>query len=84
MPKPSRGHQLREAYRFAGFFPGSTVYGFFGNPQVRVLTLGRRQKKLRVEFVGVGTAAFTIRSLVWCATCPVGSIAFIWSYSCAE
>lgn len=84
MPKPSQGHHLREAYRFAGFFPASTVYGIFGNPQVRVLTLGRRQKKLRVAFVGVGTAASTIRSLVWCETCPVASIASIWSYSCAE
>src|ERR1035441_6665907 len=52
MPKPSRGHQLREAYRFAGFFPGSTVYGFFGNPQVRVLTLGRRQKKTACGICG--------------------------------
>ena len=84
MPKPPRRRQLREAYEFAGFFPANTVYGVFGDAGVRILTLGRRQKKPRVEFAGVGTAASTIRSPVWCGTCPVASIASIWSYSCAE
>ena len=84
MPKLSRGHQLREAYRFAGFYPASTVHGVFGAPKVRILTLHRREKKRRVAFVGVGIAAFTIRNIVWCETCPVASIASIWSYSCAE
>jgi len=84
MSKLSCGRRLQEAYRFAGFFPASTVYGVFGNPLVRVLALRRRQKKQRVESVGVGTGAFTIRKVVWCETCPVASIASIWSYSCAE
>ena len=35
-------------------------------------------------FVGFGAVVFTIRSFVWCETCPVASIAFIWSYLCAE
>jgi len=84
MPKLSRGRYLRDAYKFAGFFPASAVRGVFGAPQVRVLTLRRRQKKRRVEFVGVGSAASTIRSFVWRETCPVASIASIWSCSCAE
>jgi hypothetical protein len=83
MPKSSRERQLREAYRFAGFFPANTVYGVFGNPQVRVLALHRRQKKQAVGFASDGTAAFTIRNDVWCGICPVASIASIWSYSCA-
>jgi hypothetical protein len=84
MPKLSRGHQLREAYRFAGFFPASTVRGVFGDPQKRVLTLRRSQKKQRVEFVTDGTATSTIRSYVGCETCPAASIASIWSCPCAE
>jgi hypothetical protein len=84
MPKLLRKRQLRDAYRFAGFFPASTVYGVFSNPQVRVVTLRRRQKKQRVEFVGVGTAASTIRSFVWCETCLVASIASTWSCLCDE
>jgi hypothetical protein len=84
MPKLSRGRQLREAYRFAGFFTASTVHGVFGNPLVRVLALRRRQKKQHVEFVSVATGAFTIRNIVWCETCLVASTASIWSYSCAE
>ena len=84
MPRSLRERQLRDAYRFPGFFSASTVYAVFGDPRVRVLTLHRRQKKQRVESVGVGTAASTTRSAVWCETCPVASIASIWSYSCAE
>jgi hypothetical protein len=84
MPKYSRGPQLRDAYRFAGFSPTSTVYGVFGNPLVRVLTLRRRQKKRPVGSASVGIAAIMIRSYVWCETCLVGSIASIWSCSCAE
>src|SRR6266853_4560339 len=84
MPKLSRGRQLREAYRFPGFPPASAVRGVFGDPHVRVLTLRRGQKKRRVESVAVGTAVFTIRSFVWCETCPAASIAFTWSCSCAE
>src|SRR5271165_3746839 len=44
MPKSLRERQLRDAYRFRGFYPASTVYGVFGNPLVRVLALRRRKK----------------------------------------
>jgi hypothetical protein len=82
MPKLLRGRQLRDAYRFAGFVPAATVRGVFGNAQVRVLTLRRRQKKRPVAFVAVGTGAFTIQSFVWCATYPVASMTSTWSCSC--
>jgi hypothetical protein len=84
MAKLSRERQLRDAYSFAGFFPESTVHGVFGFPLVRVLALRRRQKKQCVEFVGLGTAASTIRNVVWCEICPVASTASIWSYLCGE
>ena len=83
MPKLSRVRQLKEAYSFPGFYPGSTVHGVFGDSLVRVLALARRQKKQPVEYVSVGTAAFTIRNAVWCETCPVASIASTWSSWCA-
>ncbi len=53
MPKLLHDRALRDAYRFAGFVPASTVRGVFGKPQVRVLTL-RRQKKRTAAFVALG------------------------------
>jgi hypothetical protein len=82
MPKLLRGRQLRDAYRFAGFVPAATVRGVFGNAQVRVLALRRRQKKRPVAFVAVGTSAFTIRSFAWSATCPVASMPSTWNSPC--
>jgi hypothetical protein len=82
MPRLLRGRQLRDAYRFAGFVPAATVRGVFGNAQVRVLALRRRQKKRSVAFVAVGTGAFTIRSFAWFATCPVASTTSTWSWPC--
>ena len=83
VPKLLRERRLRDTYRFPGFVPAATVRGVFGDPLVRVLTLRRRQKKRPVESVGMGTAAFTIRSFAWCETCRVVSIAFTWRCSCA-
>jgi len=83
MSKSLRGRQLRDAYRFSGFVPAATVYGVFGDSEVRVLPLRRRQKKRPVEYVGVGTAAFTIRSCGWFATCRVVGTTSIWRCSCA-
>jgi hypothetical protein len=83
MPKLLGGRQLRDSYRFAGFFPAGTVRGVFGDPKVRILTLHRREKKQPVEFVTGGTAAFTTRSFAWSATLPVVNTISTWSCSCA-
>ena len=82
MPKLLRGRQLRDAYRFAGFYPAATVHGVFGNVQVRVLTLRRRQKKRAAVFVAVGTGASMIRSFAWSAICPVASMTSTWNSPC--
>ena len=37
--------ELRDAYRFPRFVPMRPVGGIFGDPQARVVTLTRRQKK---------------------------------------
>jgi hypothetical protein len=53
---------LRDAYRFPGFVPAQIIHGIFGNPQARVVSLKRRQKKLPAGFAGVGTQATTTES----------------------
>ena len=83
MAKSCRGHRLRDAYRLPGFVPAAIVSGVFGDPLVRVLTLRRHQKKQPVEFVGVDTAAFMIRSFAWFVICPVVRTAYICRCLCA-
>ena len=79
MPRLLRARQLRDTYRFSGFYPAGKVRGVFGAPKVRVLTLCRRQKKRRVEYVADGTPAFMTKGFGVCATCLVESIASTWN-----
>ncbi|OIP96996.1 hypothetical protein AUK40_04195 [Candidatus Wirthbacteria bacterium CG2_30_54_11] len=37
--------RLLDEYRYPGFEPQATLNGVFGDPQARVITLVRRQKK---------------------------------------
>ena len=79
MPKLLRARQLRDTYRFGGFLPAPSVRGVFGAPKVRVLTLCRRQKKQRVEYVADGTPAFMTKGFDVCETCLVESTASTWN-----
>ena len=81
MPRLLHARQLRDAYRFRGFLPASSVRGVFGVPNVRVLALGRRQKKQRVEYVADGIPAFTTKGVDGCETCLVESTTSTWSCS---
>ena len=54
MRNHGRIKQLRDSYRFAGFYPASTVTGVFGDPKARVIPLTRRSKKRL--FVTIGEA----------------------------
>ena len=83
MPRLLHARQLRDAYRFGGFLPASSVRGVFGVPNVRVLALGRRQKKQPVEYVVDGTPAFTTKDFDGCETCLVASTTSTWNCSCA-
>jgi hypothetical protein len=73
---------LRDAYRFPGFVPALIIHGVFGDPQVRVLSLKRRQKKPRAESVAAGIAVTTIESSKWCEIYLVAICASTWSWKC--
>jgi len=51
MPKSTKTKRLRDSYGFPGFHPALTVTGLFGDPHARVISLTRRSKKRRAEFV---------------------------------
>ena len=71
--------QLRDEYRFPGFYPKPDVQGIFGDPKARVVTLVRRQKKQRAV-VEQFTRASTIGRVVVFGTCLAEIHAFIWSW----
>jgi len=79
MRNKTRRRQLRDAYRFEGFIPGTAVIGVFGNPSARVLTLGRRRKKLPVERVVTGTRTITTKGCAAFGIFPVATPTSIWS-----
>lgn len=78
MSKKTQRRQLRDAYRFEGFIPGTTVVGVFGNPSARVLALGRRRKKRPVGCVVGGTRAITTRRFAAFGIFPVVTFTSIW------
>jgi hypothetical protein len=72
--------RLQDVYRFPGFVPLAQVRGVFGDPYAVVITLRRRRKKRAVVFADVPIAPSTISVLDGCATCPVGTNGFTWSF----
>jgi hypothetical protein len=82
MAKFQLRRRLRDAYRFPGFVPAMIIRGVFGNPQARVLSLKRRQKKPPVAFAAAGTAATTTESFRLRATYPVAICTSTWSWKC--
>ena len=72
--------RLHDVYRFPGFVPLAQVRGVFGDPYAVVITLRRRRKKRAAAFADVPIARSTISVLDGCATCPVGTSGFTWSF----
>lgn len=64
MPKGTKSKQLRDSYRFPGFYPSLTVSGLFGDSHARVIRLTRRSKKQSVGRAARFGAAGTIASRV--------------------
>ena len=71
--------QLRDEYRFPGFYPKSEVQGIFGDPKARVVTLIRRQKKQSAVVERV-TGASTIERAVVFGICPAEAHESIWGW----
>ena len=82
MAKLRLRRNLREAYRFPGFVPARSIRGVFGNPQARVVSLKRRQKKQPAESAGAGTETTTTESSRGCETYPVATCKSTWSWKC--
>jgi hypothetical protein len=61
MPNPRKPGVLLDEYRFPGFRPLPVVKGIFGDPEVRVISFVRREKKRLADavagFIGAGTTA---------------------------
>ena len=77
-----RRRRLSDGYSFEGFRPKATVRGVFGDPNVRVVSLERRSKKLSaVAAVGL-TRAGTIDECGWFATYRAQDCGFFWSSRC--
>jgi hypothetical protein len=71
--------RLWDTYRFAGFRPGSTVQGIFGDPKARVVHLYRRGKKRFAARAVISSEAGTIASDVGCEIWRAEIIESIWT-----
>ncbi len=65
--------QLRDVYRFPGFEPSAQVHGIFGDSHAVVVTLKRRRKKRRAEYVGKRLRPFTINGHAGSGIFPVAT-----------
>ncbi len=79
--RPSN-QELRDAYRFTGFVPMRTVHGIFGDPEARVVTLTRRQKKQSAVYVARQHGRGTTGTRDASATFPAGTFGSISSSIC--
>jgi hypothetical protein len=79
MPKSTKGKQLRDSYRFPGFYPGVMLSGVFGDRHARVIRLTRRSKKRSAGRVGSFGVAGTTASDAEFEICHAGRRASTWS-----
>lgn len=72
--------ELLDEYRFPGFYPKAGIQGIFGDPNARVITLVRRQKKRLVVLAGRFIGACTIERPVVFGTSRAGMPESIWNF----
>jgi hypothetical protein len=73
-----RGRTLRELFAFPGFTPERKLMGKMGDPQARIVTLRRREKKDRfAQDVRHCTAVTMTRPLAKCVTWTLWDGGFI-------
>jgi hypothetical protein len=70
--------RLLDEYRFPGFRPKATIKGKFGDPNIRIIELERRQKKRFAAVVGRSIGVFTIRKSGWSGIYHVGENKSTW------
>jgi len=74
----SRKQYLEADYCPAGCRVRRATRGVFGDPQARVITLERLQKKRTVDVAGSWRPAFTIAKSSGFGTFPAGRLGFTW------
>jgi hypothetical protein len=80
MLKSRRLRRLWDTYRFAGFRPGPTVVGVFGDPKARVIRLHRRGKKHAAVSVAARLEPGTTARFVVSAISPAAIRESIWTW----
>lgn len=71
--------ELRDIYRFPGFWPERRVSGIFGDPRVILIRLKRRGKKRPVECVERSIVPSTAERPAGFGICPAGICGFTWT-----
>lgn len=79
MPRPRKLRRLADAYTFPGFRPLARVFGMFGDPRARLVTLVRRGKKRSVGAAAPFTAAGTTAGAAAHGICPAVVTVFTWT-----
>jgi len=72
--------QLRDMYRFPGFYPQQKTSGVFGDSRAILIRLKRRGKKQPVVPVGLSIGPSTTERLAESGICPAGICGFTWRW----
>lgn len=84
MQKPAPYQELRDRYRYPGFYPGRTVTVAPWDESARVIRLTRRSKKRNAVHVVLFVEAGTTGGYDGCETYRVAMRGFSWSWKSAE
>jgi hypothetical protein len=72
--------QLRDLYRFPGFYSQDKIFGIFGDSRALVILLKRRGKKRFVGSVVLSIALTTTERFAGFEICPVGICGSTWTW----
>ena len=75
--------QLRDVYRFPGFYPQQKTAGIFGDRRALLIRLKRRGKKRSVVPVGLSIVPSTTERSAGSEICPAGICGFTWTWRVA-
>jgi hypothetical protein len=84
MKKRDQNQELRDRYRYPGFYPSRTVTVAVWDEGARIIRLTRRSKKRNAADVGLFGMVGTIAAADGYETCRVVTHAFSWSWKSAE